>query len=329
MLTQSLTPASSTDWLPTGMPARVSLSTARATSGVISFGVVEVEVHPDRVVLGEHLAQLVVDALRQEDRHARADADDLDVGDLAQPAQDRLEELGRQRQAVAAADEHVAHLRRPAQVVELRLVLGAVEVLGRVAHDARPRAVAAVGRALRGDEHQHPVGVAVDQARHRRVAVLGERVLHHRREGLLLAAERDDLAADRVVRVRRVDERDEVRRDVDAELVRRAEALALLVGQLQDLLDLGQLVDAVGELPAPVVPLLIGNVRPERCAAAHRRHAVRPERSRRVAAVDERFLGGVLVRLGAGWNGSAGGLDHGPRSSALMHRKYARWIAAG
>ena len=38
MLTQSLTPARSTDWLPTGMPARVSLSTARLTSGVISLG---------------------------------------------------------------------------------------------------------------------------------------------------------------------------------------------------------------------------------------------------------------------------------------------------
>ena len=74
-------------------------------------GVVEVEVHPERVVLRQHLAQLVVDALRQEDRHARADADDLDVGDLAQAAQDRLEELGGEGQAVAAGDEHVADLR--------------------------------------------------------------------------------------------------------------------------------------------------------------------------------------------------------------------------
>ena len=32
--------------------------------------VVEVEVDPERVVLLEHLAQLVVDPLRQEDRHA-------------------------------------------------------------------------------------------------------------------------------------------------------------------------------------------------------------------------------------------------------------------
>ena len=92
-------------------------------------GVVEVEVDPERVVLLEHLAQLVVDPLGQEDRHPRADPDDLDVGDLAEPAQDRLEQLGGQGQAVAAADQHVADLGRPAQVLELGLVILAVEVL--------------------------------------------------------------------------------------------------------------------------------------------------------------------------------------------------------
>ena len=85
--------------------------------------VVEVEVDPQRVVLLEHLAQLVVDPLRQEDRHPRPDPDDLDVRDLAQPAQDRLEQLRREGQAVAAGDQDVADLRRPAQVLELRLVV--------------------------------------------------------------------------------------------------------------------------------------------------------------------------------------------------------------
>ena len=233
MWTQSLTPASRTLWLPTGRPAWVSLSTARETSGRDLVGVVEVEVDPERVVLREHLAQLVVDALRQEDRHARADPDDLDVRDLAQAAQDLLEQLGREGQAVAAGDEDVADLRGPAQVLELGLVVAAVEVLGRVADDPRPRAVAAVARALGRDQHQDAVRVAMDEARHRRVAVLGERVLHHRREGLVLATDRDDLAADRVVRVVRVDEADEVRRDVDPELVGRRQALALLVGQVR------------------------------------------------------------------------------------------------
>ncbi len=174
-------------------------------------GVVEVQVDPERVVLLEHLAQLVVDALRQEDRDAAADADDLDVRDLAQAAQDLLEQLRRKGQAVAAGDQDVADLRRPAQVLELRLVVAAVEVLGRVADDARPRAVPAVRRALRRDEHQDPVRVAVDEPGHRGVAVLGERVLHHRGEGVVLGRDRDDLAADGVVGVVGVDEADEVR----------------------------------------------------------------------------------------------------------------------
>ena len=224
MWTQSLTPARRTLWLPTGRPAFVSLSTARADLGRDLVRVVEVEVDPERVVLLEHRAELVVDPLRQEDRHPRADPDDLDVGDLAEAAEDRLEELRGERQAVAAGDEHVADLRRPAQVLELGLVVLAVEVLGRVADDPRPRAVAAVARALGRDEHQDAVRVAMHEAGHRGVAVLGERVLHHRREGLLLAPERDDLAADRVVRVVGVDQADEVRRDVDPELVRGGQA---------------------------------------------------------------------------------------------------------
>ena len=56
--------------------------------------VVEVEVDPQRVVLLEHRAQLVVDALGQEDRHARSDPDDLDMGDLAKAPEDLLEQLG-------------------------------------------------------------------------------------------------------------------------------------------------------------------------------------------------------------------------------------------
>ena len=239
--------------------------------------VVEVEVDPQRVVLLEHRAQLVVDPLGQEDRHPRADPDDLDVRDLAQPAEDRLEQLRRQGQAVAARDEDVPDLRGPAQVLELRLVLLAVEVLGGVADDPRPGAVAAVARALGRHEHEHPVGVAVDEPRDRRVAVLGERVLHHRRERLLLAPERDHLAPDRVGRVLRIDQADEVGRDVDAELVGCAQPGSLLVGQLEDPLDLLEVVDPVAELPAPVVPLLVGDVGPQRGAPTHRGPAVRSD----------------------------------------------------
>ena len=128
------------------------------------------------------------------------------------------------------------------------------------------------------------------------MAVLGERVLHHRGERLRLAAARDDLAADRVVRVLRVDEADEVRRDVDPELVRRRQTLALVVGQLEDLLDLGEVVDPVAELPAPVVPLGVGDVLPDRSAAADGRCA-RPARAARAGSA--RLTNGISAALRA------------------------------
>ena len=208
------------------------------------------------------------------------------------PAEGGLEELRRQREAVAAGDEDVADLRGSADVVELRLELTAVEVLGGVADDPAPRAVAAVAGALGRDEQQDAVGVAVDEARHRRVAVLGQGVLHHPGEGPQLRADRDDLAADRVVGIVGVDQRHEVGRDVHPELVRRRQALALVVGQVEDLLELLERVQAVGELPAPVVPLLVRRVLPDPGAAADRRLPVRAEPEGGVAQVDERRLAG-------------------------------------
>src|SRR3972149_536087 len=91
--------------------------------------------------------------------------------------------------------------------------------------------------------------------------------------------ERDGLAADRVARVVRVDEAHEVGRDVDAELVLGGEPLDLLLGQAQDRADLVDGVDPAGELPTPVVPLLVRHVRPQRSAPADRWLAVRPERA--------------------------------------------------
>ena len=141
------------------------------------------------------------------------------------------------------------------------------------------------------------------EAGHGGVAVLGQRVLHHRRERLLLPAQRDHLAADRVVRVVRVDQADEIRRDVDAELVGCAETLALLVGQVQDLVDLLEVVDPVAELPAPVVPLLVRDVRPQRRPTADRRTTVRPDREGGITPVDERRLGGGALGVLTGDRG--------------------------
>ena len=131
------------------------------------------------------------------------------------------------------------------------------------------------------------------------MAILGERVLHHPGEGAVLLRGRDDLQADRIVGVVGVDQAHEVRRDVDAEPVRDRQPLALGVGQVQDLLDLGEVVHAVAELPAPVVPLLIGHVRPHRGPATHGGTPVGSEGAGRIEPVDERGLscgsGRILV----------------------------------
>ena len=55
---------------------------------------------------------------------------------VAQAAQNLLEELWRKGEPVATADEHVAHLWGAAQVVELRFVILAVEVLRWITNDA-------------------------------------------------------------------------------------------------------------------------------------------------------------------------------------------------
>ena len=246
---------------------------------------IEVQVHPEWVVLGEHLAEFVIDALWHEDWNARTDANDLNVWDIAQAAQDLLKEFWRKGEPVAAADQYVAHLWRASQVVELRFVILGVEVLRWITNDARTCAVAAVRGALRGNEHQHAIWVAVHKSRYWRVSILAERVFHHCGERLLLRSDWDHLAADRIVWILWINKADEVRRDVNAELSVGGESFALVVCQLKDLADLFKRVDAVRELPAPVVPLLVRNVLPLWSATAAERETVRADRLGGVARI--------------------------------------------
>ena len=129
--------------------------------------VVEVRLDPDLLGRGEQVDQLgVVEPLRQRDRHAGADADHVDVVDGLQAVEEEAELADRQRERVAAGDDHVADLRVLADVLDHPLVVAADGVPAAADHRGPlARAEAAVHRAdVRGDE-QHPVGVAVRQAR--------------------------------------------------------------------------------------------------------------------------------------------------------------------
>ena len=220
------------------------------------------DVKPQRVVLAQHIGELIGDALGQEDRHPATDADDLDVLDRAQAGQDIFQHLRSQGQRIAAAEQNVAHLGRATQIVQLEVELGAAEIRTRVAHDAAARAVAAVAGTLGGDQHQDAVGVAMDQAGHRTVLVFGQAVFHHAFECLQLAAQGTDLAANRALWIVGIDKAGEVGGNIHPELVVSGQTLNFICRQIDDLRQLVDCVEPVGKLPAPVIPLLVGDVCP-------------------------------------------------------------------
>ena len=140
----------------------------------------------------------------------------------------------RQRERVAAGDDHVADLRVLADVLDHPLVVAADGVPAAADH-GRPlaRAEPAIhGADVRGDQ-QGAVGIAVRQARHRRVLVLFERILQLV-AGRVLGLERrgDRLQADRIVGIVGVDQREVVRRDGELVLgLQGADGFEFLVGE--------------------------------------------------------------------------------------------------
>ena len=99
--TLSLMPASSTVWMPSGMPA-----SARRAGRLGHFRgqlarVREVDAHPERMMLSSGSSSALVTRIGQHRRHLGAEADELDVLDRAQAAEQVVELLVGDRQRVA------------------------------------------------------------------------------------------------------------------------------------------------------------------------------------------------------------------------------------
>ena len=199
----------------------------------------EVQAHPDRMVPPQHAAQLARDPLRQHGRHLRADADELDVRNRPQLAENPLELVVAQRQRIAAGDQHVANLRRAAQIIERRHQPALLRHQLAVADHARPRAVAAVRRAEIERQQQHAIRVAMHQARHRAVRIFAQRIVGLALGPHELIERRHDGPPQRLQRIVGIQQAHVVRRDADRQ--HRAalhERFALLVGQPQHLFEL-------------------------------------------------------------------------------------------
>ena len=106
-------------------------------------------------------------------------------------AEDPVELVFAKRQRIAAADQHVADLRRLPDVLERLLQPRFAGHDLAVPDHARPRAVAAVGRAEIEGQQQHAVGIAMHQARRRAVPVFAERIVGLARRAQELARRRE------------------------------------------------------------------------------------------------------------------------------------------
>ncbi len=225
------------------------------------LGVVEVRDHVERREPAQRAAQLVVDAHRQADRDAGADADDLDVRDGADALEQIEEPLRGKEQRVASGDEHVPHLRMRAQVRERFLQLLAGDAALVTAGDAPARAVPAVDAAVVEGEQEDAVGVLVDDGAHGPVQVLAERVAQLALVPGGFRAHGDGLHAHRAEGVRRVDQREVVRGDAQPEDAARVEAAALLVlAERHESLQVLERAHRMAQLPAPVAPLRVARL---------------------------------------------------------------------
>ena len=90
--------------------------------------------------------------------------------------------------------------------------------------------------------------------------VFGQRVFHHAGEGHDFTGGGDDLKADRIAGIVRINQRCEVRGNIHPEQAPGGERFALAVGEVQDLLEVLNRIQAMAELPAPVVPFLRRNI---------------------------------------------------------------------
>ena len=149
------------------------------------------------MMLLEDGTELRGDALRQEDRDAGANADELDVRNRAEAPQQRVELLIGEKEWISAREQDVAHLGVLLEVGDRLVEIRMEFLLPRPTHHAGARAVAAVGGAPIGDQEEDTVGVAVNQSGHRHMAILPAGVSHLRRRNSPLADMGDNLTADR------------------------------------------------------------------------------------------------------------------------------------
>src|SRR5215469_9550524 len=144
-------------------------------------------------MLLQHLHEALGDALRQDDWNLRTDPDELDVLDGAQARQQPIELVVADAERIAAGEQDIAHLGVRLEIAEglLPLPRGELVFAAGITHEARTRAVAAIGRTRPRCQEQYAVRIAMHYAGNDRVVVFAQRIVGLPRDTDVLVARHD------------------------------------------------------------------------------------------------------------------------------------------
>ena len=170
------------------------------------------------MILPQHVHQILVYALGQENGHTRPNAHDLYMRNLPQPGQNPFEDRLWQNEWIAPREQHIAYLRRAGNVRQLPLIVGGCELYLGIFHHSATSAMPTATGALRIHQHKHPVGVAMNQSVNRGVLLFGKRVFQLPVEANQLLGCGHNLPTDRAVRIIAVHEAGEIGRHANAEV---------------------------------------------------------------------------------------------------------------
>ena len=216
---------------------------------------VEVRVDEDRVVLAQHRHEFGRDAHRQHHRRPRSHADDVDGGHGAHGADHFFQRRRRHGEGIAPRDHDVPYLAMDRKVVRhLRQMRRGDATLLLPGH-ALACAVPAVGRARRGRDQQRAVRIAVHEARHDRILLFSEGIIHESRTRVQFLALGNTLPEDGVAVVQPADQPAVVRGNRQRER-RGGVSHAGSHGEVwEPLAQLIKRADSISDLPSPVIPL--------------------------------------------------------------------------
>src|SRR3954454_6204335 len=100
-------------------------------------------IHPQRMKLAKHLHEVRRNALRQKDGHAAADANNLEMRNRPQSAQQIFQNALRDGQRISAREENVADLWILRNVLDLAIIIAPAKLRCGITNNAAACAITA------------------------------------------------------------------------------------------------------------------------------------------------------------------------------------------